>query len=52
MAKYIFKVFDKDTGHLMDQVIVPVEHMLGTLEALNELGIVKGFILDDKEEDK
>lgn len=52
MLKYVFNVFDKYSGEKIDQVIVPAEAMLETLEALNKLGMVKGYILDDSKEEK
>ena len=49
MVKYLFKVFDKNS-ELKSQVIVPADHMIDTLEQLNKLGIVKGYIIFDQEE--
>lgn len=49
MVKYLFKVFDKNS-ELKTQMIVPVDHMLETLEALNKIGLVKGYIVFDQEE--
>lgn len=49
MVKYLFKVFDKNS-ELKSQVIVPADHMIETLEALNKLGVVKGYIIFDTEE--
>lgn len=48
-AKYLFKVFDK--GDLKSQIIVPAEEMLETLKALNKIGIVKGYIIFDQEDE-
>lgn len=50
MIKYCFNVYDKSTGEKITQVVTNVDMMLETLQQLNELGIVKGFILDDKED--
>ena len=49
MVKYIFKVYDRETGDQISQLVTDCDHMLDTLEILNMLGMVKGFILDDKE---
>ena len=49
MVKYIFKVYDRETGDQISQLVTDCDHMLDTLEILNKLGMVKGFILDDKE---
>lgn len=48
-VKYLFKVFDENS-EMKSQVIVPAEEMLNTLKALNELGVVKGYIIFDQEE--
>lgn len=50
MVKYLFKVFDKNSD-LKSQIIVPAENMLETLEALNKIGLVKGYIIFDQEEE-
>lgn len=52
MVKYIFKVFHRETGEQLSQLVTDCEHMLETLEVLNKLGMVKGFILDDDKEVK
>ena len=52
MVKYIFRVFDRDTGDQISQLVTDCDHMLETLEVLNKLGMVKGFILDDEKEIK
>ena len=52
MLKYCFKVFSFDDGKQIAQVVTNVDMMLETLCELNKLGIVKGFILDDKEIEK
>lgn len=49
MLKYCFKVYRKEDGEQIAQVVTNVDMMLETLAELNKLGIVKGFILDDKE---
>lgn len=49
MVKYCFNVYDKVTNEKITKVITSVDNMLETLETLNKLGIVKGYILDDKE---
>lgn len=49
MVKYIFKVYDRKTNDQITQVVTSCDYMLETLEVLNKLGMVKGFILDDKE---
>lgn len=48
MTKYLFKVFDK--GEMTTQVITDISHMTETLEVLNKLGVVKGYIIFDQEE--
>lgn len=47
--KYCFKVYSRNDDELITQVITDCSHMLDTLETLNKLGIVKGYILDDNE---
>lgn len=49
MVKYCFNVYDRETGDKLSQVITSCDHMIDTLQVLNELGVVKGYILDDKE---
>lgn len=49
MVKFIFSVYDKYTGEKIAQVITNNDSMLETIKTLNELGLVKGSILDDKE---
>lgn len=49
MIKYCFNVYDKKTNEKITQVITNIDNMLETLETLNKLGIVKGYILDEKE---
>lgn len=51
-VKYVFNVYDHISGDKIDQVIVPIDHMLDTLKTLNEIGYVKGYIVnfDDYEE--
>ena len=49
MVKYIFKVYDRKSNEQLAQVVTSCDHMIETLETLNKLGMVKGFILDDKE---
>lgn len=50
MIKYCFKVFDKETDEQVIQLVSNADDMLDTINKLSKLGIVKGFILDDKEE--
>lgn len=52
MIKYCFNVYDKESGEKITQVVTDVKHMLDTLEILSNLGMVKGYILDDKESEK
>ena len=52
MIKYCFNVYDKVSGEKITQVITNVDNMIETLKILNKLGIVKGYILDDKENEK
>ena len=49
MVKFIFKVYDKYTGEQIAQVVTSNDSMIDTIKTLNELGMVKGYILDDKE---
>ena len=50
MIKYCFNVYDRTTGEKITQVISNVDMMLETLETLNKLGMVKGYILDDNDD--
>ena len=48
MAKYVFKVFDyDDSNKQIAQVITNTDDMIESVKVLNQLGIVKGFIIDN-----
>lgn len=51
MVKYCFNVYDRETNEKISQVVTDCDHMIDTLRILNELGMVKGYILDDKEKE-
>ena len=48
MIKYCFNVYDCETKDKITSVICDCDHMLETIKVLNELGIVKGYILDEE----
>lgn len=50
MIKYCFNVYDRVTGEKITQVVSNVDMMIDTLKALNKLGMVKGYILDDNKD--
>lgn len=50
MLKYCFKVFDKVDSRLITQLVVPVSDMWPVLENLQDLGVVKAFVIDSEEE--
>lgn len=52
MVKYIFNVFDRnDHDKKVASVVTDVDHMLETLQTLSELGLVKGYIINDDEKE-
>ena len=48
MIRYCFKVYDFDSKDIVTSVICDCEHMIDTIKELNKLGIVKGYILNEK----
>lgn len=52
MAKYVFNVYDRYTGEKITQLIDNTDNMLDTLKTLNEIGMVKSYIIDDKKDIK
>lgn len=49
MIKYCLTVFDRDTNIKLLSCVTNADNLLDTVKQFNELGIVKAFILDDKE---
>jgi hypothetical protein len=50
MLKYVFNVFDKDTGEKKAQVIAAADSFVDTIKKLNEIGMVKAYLIDDSQE--
>lgn len=49
MIKYCFVVYDKQSKEKITSVVCDVDHMIDTVKVLNELGNVKGYIMNDDE---
>lgn len=52
MVKYVFNVYDRETGEKISSVVTNCDYMIDTMKTLNELGMVKGYILDDSKENE